>query len=100
MKTVLTMKQNEAIKQYLVSAGWMYKGSCNCGGMPTYKYEAHSEEGGEYKLRVRARNFSISKPGERLTKFPITELKQMVDEVSRGIKKSVSQKTQDKIVSK
>lgn len=89
------MKHNEAIKQYLTQAGWTYKGSCNCGGMPTYKYQA-----GEYKLRVRALHFLISTPATKFTKWPISELKTMIDEISPATKAVIQAEAKDEGIPK
>lgn len=81
------MKPSEAIKEYLLAHGWQYKGSCNCGGMPTQKYELIIN-GSEFKLKVRATSYLISWPGVKFKKYPISELKQMLNEIDKSVKES------------
>lgn len=77
------MKGNLAIKQYLIDNGFVYTGTCNCGGQLTYKFEYTTTQG-KLNMRTRASSFLFAKAGERYNKYPIAQLKKMVDEVKRN----------------
>lgn len=74
------MTWREMIHDYVIHNGWLYKGKCNCGGMPTYKYTIMTNSG-EYRLKVRASTYLLSKPGERYYKRSNNELKKTIDEI-------------------
>lgn len=80
------MKQNETLKQYLTEIGWRYKGSCNCGGMGTLKFEINTPAG-EFKLRVRALHFMLATPNTKFIKHPIAELKQTANAIAQIIER-------------
>lgn len=79
---------NETIKNDLLKYGWQHKGTCNCGGSNTNKFELKTPIG-DYQLRLRYSSFSISKPGINFTKHPISELKQIIDEIHSNNKATV-----------
>lgn len=82
------MRLIDSIGDYVKQSGWTYKGSCNCGGMLTYKYELKVNDS-EYKLKVRATSYLISTPGSKFKKYPISELKNMINEINECTKESV-----------
>lgn len=81
------MTINELTK-YLIAQGWRYRGDCNCGGMKTYKYEFKSG-GCFFNLRVRANHFLLSTSITKAKRYPISEIKTIVDEISQANKTTV-----------
>jgi hypothetical protein len=74
------MTSKNLIHDYLITHGWKYTGSCNCNGKPTYKYTAETNNG-QYRLKVSAKTYLLSKPNEKYFRNTNNELKETVDEI-------------------
>lgn len=74
------MSGKNLIHDYLITHGWQYKGSCTCGGKLTYKYNAETSNG-QYRLKVSAKDYLLSRPGEKYFRNTNNELKGVIDEI-------------------
>ena len=86
------MEDNQAL---IRSYGFVYNGSCHCSGFKTWKYNLKTELG-EFKIRLRVNTFQIEKPDSNRKKdkirWPISELKNILNEIVSTYKISVPQK--------
>ena len=89
------MKGNAAIKQLLKENGFKVAGACNCGGAYTQKFEYETTQG-TIKIRVLRTKILFAKPGKLFIKYPIAELKKVVDEIKRDFEAYIPpQKTKE-----
>jgi len=64
----------------MAANGWRYKGSCNCSGMHTEKFERMLSNGIN-QMEIRKNNFKHKYPGVPFTKYPIAQLKDKLNEL-------------------
>lgn len=74
------MTGKNLIHDYLIAHGWKYTGGCHCNGKPTYKYVAETSDG-QYRLKVSAKDYLLSRPGEKYLRNTNNELKKTIDEI-------------------
>lgn len=68
------MMQSSTINMF----GFKYKGSCNCDGSLTEKWEL-----GEYQLRIKATRFKIKQNGSTIKSWtPIDQLQTVLSNVA------------------
>ena len=74
------VKNNSAIKELMAANGWRYKGSCNCSGMYTEKFECILHNG-LHQMEIRKNIFKHKYPGVPFIKYPIAQLKDKLNEL-------------------
>lgn len=77
--------KHDTVSDYLISTGWKYVGSCNCGGTATRKFTFN-----EFKLRVKAKNFMLSSNILKSKKYSIDKIKETTDEIIQAYKKTTA----------
>jgi len=85
-----SMKGNAVAKQLLLEAGFKIVGTCNCSGQYTVKMN-YDTTAGMMKMHLRAHTYLLQLPGQPgFTRYPISNLKQQVDEIKRDYEAHVA----------